>query len=88
MEASRQTLPSEIEAAVAKEHGGPVAVSGKHGKYVIMNIDLYSDQMASCTETEYADSIFALKRSIAQFEVGECRDVGAFFDELKQKYED
>lgn len=52
-----------------------------------MNVDLYSNQMASCTDMELKDSIAALKRSIAQFEAGECREADAFFDELKQKHE-
>lgn len=87
MDASRQPLPPEIEAAVAREHGGPIAISGDHGNYVVMNVDLYSNQMASCTDMELKDSIAALKRSIAQFEAGECREADAFFDELKQKHE-
>ena len=41
METSSPFLPPEIEAAVEAQHGGPVSVPGQHGKYVVMNVDVY-----------------------------------------------
>ena len=83
----RPALPLEFEAAVAQQHGGPIAIAGAHGKYVLMNADVYSDQMVQATKGEYADSIAAIKRSIAQGDAGELEDAETFFAELERKYE-
>ncbi len=87
MELNQPSLPLDIEAAVAQHHGGPVSVSGQHGNYVVMNADVYSSQMAEGTAAEYADSIAAIKRSLAQASAGQLGDAELFFDELEQKYE-
>jgi hypothetical protein len=87
MGASQPSLPPEIEAAVAQHHGGPEFVPGEHGKYVVMNADVYSDQMAGATSAEYADSIAAVRRSLAQAAADELEDAEVFFGQLEQKYE-
>jgi len=87
METSQPSLPLEIEAAVAQHHGGPVSVTGAHGHYVVMDADVYSGQMAQATAAEYADSIAAIKRSLAQAEAGQLEDAELFFDELERTYE-
>ena len=87
MEANQPSLPLEIEAAVAQHHGGPVSIVGQHGSYVVMNADVYSGQMTETTDAERADSIAAIKRSLAQAAAGELDDAERFFQELGQKYE-
>jgi hypothetical protein len=87
METSPQSLPPGIEAAVAQQHGVPVTVGGQHGSYVVMDADVYSGRMAERTTAEYADSIAAIKRSLAQAAAGQVEDAQQFFDELERTYE-
>lgn len=88
MESISQPLPPEIEAAVAREHGGPVTVSGQEGRrYVVIDIDVYGDGISRGTAAEYADSLAAVKRSMAQHDSGEQRPVHEFFGELERKHE-
>jgi hypothetical protein len=87
MEMNQPSLPIDIEAAVAQHHGGPISVAGQHGNYVVMNADVYSNQMADGTATEYANSIAAIKRSLAQAAAGQLEDADLFFEQLEQKYE-
>jgi hypothetical protein len=85
METSSPFLPPEIEAAVAAQHGGPVSVAGQHGKYVVMNVDVYGGVLEA-TPAELADSVTAIKRSLAQAASGQTRDVDEALDELEARY--
>jgi PHD/YefM family antitoxin component YafN of YafNO toxin-antitoxin module len=85
MEASFQFLPPEIEAAVEAQHGGPVSVSGQHGKYVVMNADVYGGVLEATAE-ELSDSVAAIKRSLAQAAAGQTRDVDVALGELEARY--
>jgi hypothetical protein len=85
METNSQFLPPEIEAAVAAQHGGPVSVSGQHGKYVVMNEEVYGGVLDATAE-EMADSVAAIKRSLAQAAAGQTRDAEEAFDELDARY--
>jgi hypothetical protein len=85
METSAQFLPPEIEAAVTAKHGGPVSVSGEHGKYVVMNADVYGGVLEATPE-ELSDSVAAIKRSLAQAAVGQTRDADVALDELETRY--
>jgi hypothetical protein len=85
METSSQFLPPEIEAAVAAQHGGPVSVSGQHGTYVVMNVDVYGGVL-NATPDELSDSVAAIKRSLAQAATGQTREADIAFDELEARY--
>ena len=85
METRSRFLPPEIEAAVAAQHGGPVSVSGQHGQYVVMNVDVYGGVL-NATPEEFADSVAAIKRSLAQAAAGQTRNAEAAFDELEARY--
>jgi hypothetical protein len=85
METASQFLPPEIEAAVAAQHGGPVSVSGEHGKYVVMNVDVYGGVLEA-TPDELADSVAAIKRSLVQAAGGQTRDADVALDELEARY--
>jgi hypothetical protein len=85
MEINSPTLPPEIEAAVDAQHGGPVSVAGQHGKYVVMNAEVYGGVMEA-TPDELADSVAAIKRSLAQAAAGQTRDADEAFDELESRY--
>jgi hypothetical protein len=86
METNSQFLPPEIEAAVTAQHGGPVSVPGQHGKYIIMNADVYGGVLEATPE-ELSDSVAAIKRSLAQAAAGQTRDADAAFDELEARYD-
>jgi hypothetical protein len=85
METSPQFLPPKIEAAVEAQHGGPVSVPGKHRKYVVMNVDVYGGVLEP-TPHELADSVAAIKRSLAQAAAGQTRDADQSFDDLEARY--
>jgi hypothetical protein len=87
METGNSHLPLDIEAVVVQQHGGPISVHGAHGTYVVMNVDVYGSQMTQATAEEHADSIAAIKRSLAQAAAGELEDADEFFAQLEQKYE-
>lgn len=85
METNPQFLPPEIEAAGEAQHGGPVSVPGQHGKYVVMNIDVYGGAFTATSE-KLADSVAAIKRSLAQAAAGQTRDADEAFDELESRH--
>lgn len=78
-------MPSEIEAAVVANDGGPVAVSGQQGRYIVMNADVYGGVL-DATPAELADSIAAIQRSLAQAAAGQSRDVDEALDEISARY--
>jgi PHD/YefM family antitoxin component YafN of YafNO toxin-antitoxin module len=85
MESTNPILPPDIEAAVEASHGGPVAILGQHGRYVIMNADLYGGVMGANAQ-ELADSVAAIKRSLAQAAAGQTRDIDEALDDLDARY--
>jgi hypothetical protein len=78
-------LPADIEAAVAASHGGPVSIVSQYGRYVVMDADLYRGS-TEATPSDMADSVAAIKRSLAQAAAGHARDVDEVFDALKSRY--
>jgi hypothetical protein len=85
MELNSAFLPPEIEAAVNAQHGGPVSVTGQHGKYVVMNAEVHGRVMQA-TPDELADSVAAIKRSLAQAADGQTRDIDDALDDLEARY--
>jgi PHD/YefM family antitoxin component YafN of YafNO toxin-antitoxin module len=85
MSTNQPFLPAEIEAAVAQQHGGPISIAGQHGRYVVMNVDIYAAGM-NATPDELADSVASIKRSLAQAAAGQTRDLDEVFDELDSRY--
>jgi hypothetical protein len=85
METNIPFLPPEIEAVVEARHGGPVMLPGHHGKYVVMNAEVYGGVLEASPE-ELADSVAAIKRSLAQSAAGKTRDADQAFDELEARY--
>lgn len=85
MESTNPILPPDLEAVVEASHGGPVAVPGKHGRYVIMNADLYGGVM-NANAQELAGSVAAIKRSLAQAAAGQTRDIDEALDDLDARY--
>jgi hypothetical protein len=85
METTNPFLPPDIEAAVQARHGGPIELTGEHGKYVVMNSDVYGGVL-NPTDEELSDSVAAIKRSFAQATAGQSRDVDETFDDLEARY--
>lgn len=85
MDSTNPMLPADIEAAVEASHGGPVAIPGQHGRYVIMNADLYGGVMKASSH-ELAESVAAIKRSLAQAAAGQTRDIDEALDDLDARY--
>jgi hypothetical protein len=85
METNSPFLPPEIEAAVEAQNGGPVSVSGQHGKYVVMNADVYGGVL-DATPEELADSVATIKRSLELAAAGKSRVADEVFDELDARY--
>jgi hypothetical protein len=84
LELKSPSLSPEIEAAIDAQHGGPVSVAGQHGKYVIMNAELFGGIMEAMPE-ELADSVAAIKRSLVQAAAGQTRDADEALDELESR---
>jgi hypothetical protein len=85
METHQPFLPADIEAAVAASHGGPVSVVGQHGRYVVMDANLYGGS-TEATPSDVAESVAAIKRSLAQAAAWNAREVDDAFDALKSRY--
>jgi hypothetical protein len=64
---------------------GQFQCRGQHGKYVVMNADVYGGVLEATPE-ELADSVAAIKRSLAQAAAGHARDADVAFDELEARY--
>lgn len=85
MELNIQILPPDIEAAVEENNGGPISIAGQHGRYVVMNADVYGGVLKPTTD-ELMDSVASIKRSLAQSAEGRARSVEEFLDELDARY--
>lgn len=84
METAFPHLPAEIEAAVAAQHGGPVAVPGRQGEHVVMSLAIFRDMMGVGSDDELARSVADLRTSLAQAEAGDTLSL----DEVRQKLTD
>jgi hypothetical protein len=51
----------------------------------VMNVDVYAAAM-NATPDELADSVAAIKRSLAQAAAGQTRGLDEVFDELESRY--
>jgi hypothetical protein len=74
-------LPSENEAAVAAQHGGPVAVPGHQEEHVVMTMTAFREMMGVGTEEAFEKSVAELRLSLAQAAAGKFITV----EEARQK---
>lgn len=70
MKSNETALPKEIEVAVAQQQGGPVAVPGQMANYVVMNAEVYRDQMIAGSDADLEASVASLRVSLAQAAAG------------------
>ena len=86
METSFPYLPPEIEAAVAAQHGGPVAVPGQQGEHVVMSMAIFRDMMGVGGAQEFERSVADLRISLAQADAGDTMSLDEVRNKLTDKY--
>ena len=80
MESPLQPLAPETEAFL-QQHGGPLAVCGQQGDYVLMRSDVYV-AMLGLGDDEEAETLASVRRGLADMEAGRTQDLDEAFDEL------
>jgi hypothetical protein len=85
MEAPIQPLAPETESLL-QHHGGPLAVSGTQGDYVLMRSDIYV-AMLGMSDGDEAETLASVRRGVADLEAGRVQDLDEVFDELDAKDE-
>jgi hypothetical protein len=79
-------LPDEIEAAVAAQNGGPVAVPGRQGEHVVMTMAIFRDMMGVGTDEEFEKSVADIRTSLAQAAAGQTISLDEARLKLTEKY--
>jgi hypothetical protein len=80
MEIPLHPIAPETEALL-QHHGGPLAVSGERGEYVLMRSDIYV-AMLGLVEGDEADTLASVRRGLADMEAGRTQDLDEVFNEL------
>jgi hypothetical protein len=80
MSTSNNALTPETEALLI-QHGGPLAIPGEHGDYVLMRTDVYQAMLGFGDDDE-AETLAAVRRGIADLRAGRTFDLDEVFDEL------
>ncbi len=84
--ASNPILPPEIEAAVVRQHGGPIPVSGRPGTHVVLGADIFRDLMGVGDDEEFEKSVADLRVSLAQEAAGQTISLSESERRLGEKY--
>lgn len=80
MSTSNNALAPETEALLI-QHGGPLAVPGERGEYVVMRADVYQ-AMLGVSDDDEAETLAAVRRGIADLRAGRTFGLDEVFDEL------
>jgi hypothetical protein len=80
MESPAQRWTIEIEELLQR-HGGPLAVCGQQGDYVLMRSDVYV-AMLGLGGDEEAEMLASIRRGLADLDAGRTQDIDEAFDEL------
>lgn len=75
-----QPIAPETEALL-QHHGGPLAVAGQQGQYVLMRSDVYV-AMLGLSDSDEAETLASIRRGLADMEAGRTQDLDQVFDEL------
>jgi hypothetical protein len=81
MESQLQPISPDTEAAL-QQHGGPLAVCGQQGDYVVMRSDVYA-AMLGLNDSDEAETLASIRRGLADLEAGRTQDLEAAFDDLE-----
>ena len=85
MESPLQPISADTEA-VLQQYGGPLAVCGQQGDYVLMRSDIYA-AMLGLSADEKAETLASVRRGLADMEAGRTQDLDEAFDELDARDE-
>ena len=80
MEIPLQPIAPETEA-VLQQHGGPLAICGQQGEYVLMRSDVYV-AMLGMSDDDEAETLASVRRGLADLEAGRTQDIDEAFDDL------
>lgn len=80
-----ERVPSEIEQAVANNHG-MVQLPGEHQEYVVMTKELYREVLGTEDEEEAKATIEAIQRGMADIEAGRTKPAKDFFAEFDRQH--
>ena len=80
MQRPLQPIAPETEALL-QHHGGPLAVSGQQGQYVLMRSDVYV-AMLGLGDSDEAETLASIRRGLADMDAGRTQDMDQVFDEL------
>jgi hypothetical protein len=80
MEAPLLPLGPETEALL-QNHGGPLAIAGERGQYVVMRSDIY-DAMLGLSNSDEAETLASVRRGLADMNAGRTQTLDEAFDEL------
>jgi hypothetical protein len=80
MQLPLQPIAPETEALL-QHHGGPLAVAGQQGEYVLMRSDIYV-AMLGLSDSDEAETLASVRRGLADMEAGRTQDLDEAFDEL------
>jgi hypothetical protein len=72
--------------ALLQQFGGPLAVVGEQGEYVLMRSDVYV-AMIGLGENDEAETLASLKRGLADMDAGRTHDLDEAFDALDRRHE-
>lgn len=86
METSFPFLPPEIEAAVAAQHGGPVAVPSRQGEHIVMSMAAYLEMMGINSEEQFKQTVAELRISLAQADAGDTMSLEEARQVLTEKH--
>jgi hypothetical protein len=85
MDTSLPPIAPETEVLL-QQHGGPLAVSGQQGEYVMMRSDVYV-AMLGLSEDDEAETLASVKRGLADLEAGRTYDLDDAFKSLDARYD-
>lgn len=80
MQVPLQPITPETEALL-QHHGGPLAIAGQQGEYVLMRSDIYV-AMLGLSDRDEAETLASVRRGLADMEAGRTQDLDEVFDEL------
>jgi predicted transcriptional regulator len=85
METPSQLITPETEALL-QQHGGPLAISGQQGEYVMMRSDIYQ-AMLGLGEDEEAETLASVRRGLADLEAGRTFELDDVFSDLDARHD-
>lgn len=77
-------LSPQVEASL-QSNGGPLAVTGQQGEYIVMRLDVYNAMLGIGVDDE-AETLASVRRGLADVDAGRTKTVNQVFDRLESRY--